>query len=488
MKILLTSIGVICALTLTAQHSDNWIKNLIITGKYAEAAIYIDSLFETGIESSSLLFYAGKTNEELMRYNKAYRYYKKWYSRDTANQDAKLAMARSANLAGHQTIALKYYEQLSREDSVHFLINFSLGRLYQQIPDYPKAIQVYTKLLTVDSTNTSLLSSLGDCTNGLNLTADALSFYIRAFEQDKRNGRIALKAINAIRKDKKVWPEWMDTIIALADTAIRYNPNYPLLAQSRGILKYFDKRYKECDTIFTKLTEGEKVSRVTLKYYGLTLFQLKRFSQAEKWLAQADSLFLDEEGNHTDLDVALRYGEALIQTGNPYKALQIFREVETQLQPDNTLLSRISVMNGNAYSTSKENKKAVLAYWQAYKLYPANKQAIANLTYLCQPKDSDESILMSQGIPREKMLFTCILFLKNYNVKSRYTEIMQEYCREVLNHALREAFLKNTKKLTARDPEGKKYTYSYRELHRLANPPESPAPSTPPVPLTPKAM
>ena len=218
MKILLTSIGVICALTLTAQHSDNWIKNLIITGKYAEAAIYIDSLFETGTESSSLLFYAGKTNEELMRYNKAYRYYKKWYSRDTANQDAKLAMARSANLAGHQTIALKYYEQLSREDPVHFLINFSLGRLYQQIPDYPKAIQVYTRLLTVDSTNTSLLSSLGDCTNGLNLTADALSFYIRAFEQDKRNGKIALKAINAIRKDKKVWPEWMDTIIALADT------------------------------------------------------------------------------------------------------------------------------------------------------------------------------------------------------------------------------------------------------------------------------
>lgn len=485
MKRLLTLIGFCCTLTLSAQHSDNRIKNLIITGKYSEATIYIDSLLGTGIESSFLFFYAGKANEGLMRYNNAYQYYKKWYSNDTTNQDAKLAIARSANLAGHQTTALEYYEQLSQEDSLHFVINLSLGRLYQQIQDYPKAIQVYTRLLTVDSTNTSLLASLGECTTELGLIADALSFYIRAFEQDKNNGRIALKAINTIRKDKKIWPEFMDTIIALADTAIRYNPNYLALAQGRGILKYFNKCYKECDTIFAKLAESGRATRVTCKYYGLTLFQLKRFLQAEKWLARADSLFMDEEGNHTDLDVALRYGETLIQTGNPYKALQIFQEVETQLQPDNTLLSRISVMNGNAYGTSGENKKAILAYWLAYKQYPENKQAIANLTYLCQPKDSNESILMSQGILREKMLFTCILFLENYNVKSRYTEIMQEYCREVLNHALKEAFLKNAKKLTVRDPEGKKYTYSYRELHRLANPPESPAP---PTPLTPKSM
>lgn len=58
-----------------------------------------------------------------MRYNQAYQYAKLWFEEDTTNREARLSIARLANLAGHKSEALRLYEKLACEDSLDFSVN-----------------------------------------------------------------------------------------------------------------------------------------------------------------------------------------------------------------------------------------------------------------------------------------------------------------------------------------------------------------------------
>ena len=187
-------------------------------------------------------------------------------------------------------------------------------------------------------------------------------------------------------------------------------------------------------------------------------------------LAKADSLYQDKQGNRTDLEVAMKYGETLARVGNPIKALKVFSEIEEQLQPDKRFLSQLAIMCGMACGFSLQKRtQAVDYYWKAYKLNPRNTQAIANFVNYKYRILQDESVRADASDTEIRIaLFAHILFLQKVkDSKPAKKDSMHAASREILQKELEHMFFKNETQLTVTDPDGKNYTYSDEDIRKL---------------------
>lgn len=447
------------------------IEKWIAQNQYHEALQYIDSLKKKGDDTTDLLYCSGKASEGVMRYNDAYRYYMAWLNQDSLNREAQIAVARSANLAGRTTEALKRYSQLAAEDTLDFAINFQLGRLYQQTGKPLKAIGIYNRIYAVDSTNITLLKRLGECYAGAGLYPAAILLYGNAFFLVPQNSGLALKAVNLIFTNKDNLPDYLPYATALTDTALLYSPESVALRQSKGMLEYMANRFEKSEQIFTTLINEGDSSHINFKFLGLAKYRQHHYYDASKPLGRADSLFRDKNGLRTDMELALVYAESLGRTRSSKDALRIFNEVEEQLQPDKRVLSQIALLCGMAYAYSSRMDKAKEYYWKAYKLYPKNQRALPNFVNLNYTLLVDDSIRMKASETEiKKALFAHILFLQEVRDDTpAEKETLHKSSRDILRKALEEMFFQSEDQLTVIDPDGKKITYSSDEIRKIIN-------------------
>ena len=365
---------------------------------------------------------------------------------------------------------VKNFEKLAQEDSLDLNINFQLARLYQQNGKSLKAIPIYKRLIHTDSTNTVLLKRLGDAYAETGLALSAISCYIDAFQLDPREGGIAVKAINLMLANKEQYGDFITYAMSMTDTALVYTPQAPNLLQTRGMLEYVANRYVASEKTFTDLINKGYPTKLNYKFQGLSRYQQDKFLEALDPLAKADSLYQDKQGNRTDLEVAMKYGETLARVGNPIKALKVFSEIEEQLQPDKRFLSQLAIMCGMACGFSLQKRtQAVDYYWKAYKLNPRNTQAIANFVNYKYRILQDESVRADASDTEIRIaLFAHILFLQKVkDSKPAKKDSMHAASREILQKELEHMFFKNETQLTVTDPDGKNYTYSDEDIRKL---------------------
>lgn len=467
MKKVFLCIAVFCMqFTYGQEKLVNKLEQFMNDRRYYEVLRCIDTLSREKQDVSEFYSYLIKANEGLMRYNDAYRYAKLCYIRDSVNRDARLTMARLANLAGHKSEALRLYEQLASEDSLDFSINYALGRLYQQNDRTGSALEVYLRQFSVDSTNVTLLTLIGDCFVNMELISPAMDYYGKAFYEDVQNASLAIKATNVILTNKDYIPYYGEFLNRMLDTALLQAPkSFPLL-QTLGVLKYADKQYPESEQIFTRLQKEGDSSRITLKYLGLVNFQQDNFKNALPFLAKAYTLYLGASGQLTDIELAMKYGETLCRTGFCADALYVFQNVEREIQPDQRFLSLLEVMKGMSYTYIGREDKAIEAYWKAYQSNPGNTGAIANFAYLAGKQGRNAENLTE--IDKKKIRFAQVLFLQKMKGKPNSgIEMQREDARNTLREALDELFFKDEKKLVTLDPDGKEHVYSIEDIRKL---------------------
>ena len=92
----------------------------------------------------------GQAYEGMLRYQKAYDYYRLCFSMDTTN-------------LGRAEDAERYFHQVLSADSSNFYANYQLARLYFQLGEYEKAVDAYEKLQAQNEDNTVLYRAIGDC-------------------------------------------------------------------------------------------------------------------------------------------------------------------------------------------------------------------------------------------------------------------------------------------------------------------------------------
>lgn len=451
------------------QETLDW---LMTRNRYYEVLKYIDSLYRTGEKFSDILLYEGKANEGVLRYKEAYRCYSDWVAKDSTNRDACLALARVSALSGRTMKAIGIYEKFSREDTLDFFVNYQLARLYQQNGKLISAIQIYQRLHQADTTNPALLKRLGDCYNQMGWHGNAAAYYEEAFHLDPEDGNVVVKAVNIMMTYPVLFLDYIGEGMALIDSALIYSPQLNSLQQLRGIFLYLQKRYQECETVFSDLLVQGDSSRVNFRYQGLSLFHMKRYREALAPLANADSLFRNSAGERTDFDLSMRYGESLGYCKETQKALTVFREIEQLMMPDTQTLYQLAYLSGTAYFQVDDYKQTIQNYWKAYLLNPKSKNTIYSLLNLHYDLLTKEDKL--QKVSEKEMqqgLFFRILFLQKF--RERQPENENSYhssSRDILQKELSEMFFKNENKLIVSDPDGKKYSYSADEIRELIKP------------------
>lgn len=444
------------------------LEKLMSNKRYNEVLRYLDSLEQGNADNSTLYLYRIRANEGLMRYNNAYRYARGWAARDTANRDIRMTLARLANLAGHKPEALHLYEQLAREDSLDFSVNYALGRLYQQNNRTGHALEVYMRQLAVDSSHVMLLTLIGDCLVEMELIAQAMNYYEKAFYEDIQNTVLAIKATNVILAYKDYLPYYCTSLSEMLNKAISIAPSSFPLRQTLGVLKYTDKRYSESEEVFAHLLADADSSRITLKYMGLVKYQQKKYGTALPFLSKAYPLYIGKNGHPTDIDLAMKYGETLCRTGSCGEALTVFELIETMMAPDKRFLSALEVMKGMSYTYIMKKEQAIASYWKAYQLNPANTGAIANFAYLSDRTGMDINQEELTDRDKKRIWFAQLLFLQKVREKpDAGPDSQHAHSRKVLGEALDELFFLNESKLVVIDPDGKEYSYPVGEIRSL---------------------
>ncbi len=453
----------------TNQETLDW---LMTRNRYYEVLKYIDSLYRAGEKFSDILLYEGKANEGVLRYKEAYRCYSDWVAKDSTNRDACLALARVSALSGRILKAIGIYEKFSREDTLDFFVNYQLARLYQQNGKLISALQIYQRLHRADTVNPALLKRIGDCYNQMGWNANAASYYEEAFHLDPEDGKVVVKAANIMLTYPALFLDYIHEGMALVDSALVYSPQLNSLQQLRGMFLYLQKRYPECETVFSNLLAQGDSARVNLRYLGLSLFHMKRYKEAMTPLTNADSLFRNSAGDRTDFDLSMRYGEDLGYCKETQKALTVFREIEQQIMPDTQTLYQLAYLSGTAWLQVNDRRQAVQNYWKAYLLNPKSKNIIyslLNLHYDLWTKEGERKNVSEKRI--QQALFFHVLFWQKYT--KRRPEDEDSYCyssRAILQNELDELFFKNENKMIVLDPDGKKYSYSTDEIRELIKP------------------
>lgn len=469
MKGLLFCIAIFCTQLLCGQNQATAkLDRFMNDRQYYKALRYIDTLRQQKTEDTGLYYYLIKANEGLMRYNDAYHYGKLLYELDTTKRDSRLTIARLANLAGHKSEALRLYEQLALEDSLDFSVNYALGRLYQQNNRTGSALDVYMRQLSVDPSNVTLLTLVGDCFVDMKLISPAMSYYGKAFYEDMQNASLAIKATNLVLANKDYVPYYGDFLSRMLERAISKAPAFFPLRQTLGVLKYTDKQFPESEEIFTRLLGDGDSSRITLKYLGLVKFQQTNYKAALPFFIKAYPLYIGMNGEPTDIDLAMKYGEALCRTGSCSEALEIFEIVDNTVRPDSRFLSVLEMMKGMSYTYTMKKDKAIEAYWKAYKLNPENMGAIANLAYLSDRRGMSVNEEEPSEKEKKQILFAQLLFLQKVREKPNAgIDTQHGHSRQVLSEALDELFFKNENKMVVLDPDGKEYTYPVEKIRKL---------------------
>lgn len=454
--------------TLNAQvpYTPNF-DRLLSLGKFYKILHQIDSLYQKGERRPELYYYSGKANEGIMRYNEAYRYYLKWYESDTTQILAQLTLAKIASLAGHRNEAIERYENLAQQDSINFTVNYSLGRLYQQTGKLNKAIEVYRRQYNVDTANVTLLTRIGDCLVESKMGIEALPIYSRGFYYDVQNLILAMKIVNIVLADGNLMPIFEKSVETIIDTAVLVTPKSFPLRQSQGVFKYRIKKYEEAIEIFTRLQEEGDSSKIGYKYLGSALFQQGAYNRALPYLSKADTLYRAPAGERMDIELSMKYVEALCYVGNSKKALEILADLENVLQPSPALISRIFILDGMAYSVMGKQEKAIQFYWKAYKSDEDNQYALVRMAYIASALWSSAQANKIEANYR-LIWYTQILYLQKVEEEAEVSVNEQHaYSRRILESALESLFFSGKKQLEVKNPDGKKIIYTENEIRQL---------------------
>lgn len=439
----------------------------LVAGKNEEVIRIADSLEAAGRTEISAPFYRAKANEALMRYNKAYDDFKKWYETDTTNLAAAIAVARMANLAGRTDEAAMLYEKLLATDSLSFSLNYQLARIYQNRNDHFKALNVFQRIYPADSLNVSLLVNMGDSYNELQIYPGAIGAYSTAFYQNPYNQNVAIKAVNAIIAFKDMLADSIAGAIAIVDTALVYVPQSLPLKQTKGILCFMNGDNKSASMLLENVIAGGDSSKVNFRYLALSHYKLRNFVKAMTAYKCAYELYKNPDGSSQDGSVVLKYAELLGRFGQQSQSGRILNEYEEQLKPAVTVMAQIYYLKGMNYSLAGNREQAARHFWKSYNYHPL-KNALLNYTNQFYNILDTEVYEKSARAFLDEAIYANILLLEKVEDNNPGNpDSMHAASRKIIYNEIQRLFMQGETELSITDADQRKHVYTVDKLRSL---------------------
>lgn len=379
--------------------------------QYAAVIAHADSLTLADSSNYEIMNAIGQAYEGMLRYQKAYDYYRLCFSMDTTNLDILNILARTATNLGRAEDAERYFHQVLSADSSNFYANYQLARLYFQLGEYEKAVDAYEKLQAQNEDNTVLYRAIGDCYTRMEQYPSATTAYFQAYNLNRENAGLAVALVNSLYRMGASSPDYISEGIAICDTALFYNPGNRQLLRSKGLGLYIVKQFVQADSVYSSLLADGDSTYLTLKYGGASKYY------AGLYMPSVDILDMAYEQDTTSVEVCLLLGSALGKTYDRKRAYDLFDRAEKGLEPNRFLVNQLLAFRAETYQKDGRYKEASRLYYEAWKKNPERLDFLAAISHMYS--EIDVSKFQSEE-DRQRGLFILVLYM-NESLKKKRT-------------------------------------------------------------------
>ena len=452
----LVTVLLLCCLIFPGNAQEfNW-QDLVNRKQYAAVIAHADSLTLADSSNYEIMNAIGQAYEGMLRYQKAYDYYRLCFSMDTTNLDILNILARTATNLGRAEDAERYFHQVLSADSSNFYANYQLARLYFQLGEYEKAVDAYEKLQAQNEDNTVLYRAIGDCYTRMEQYPSATTAYFQAYNLNRENAGLAVALVNSLYRMGASSPDYISEGIAICDTALFYNPGNRQLLRSKGLGLYIVKQFVQADSVYSSLLADGDSTYLTLKYGGASKYY------AGLYMPSVDILDMAYEQDTTSVEVCLLLGSALYDRKRAY---DLFDRAEKGLEPNRFLVNQLLAFRAETYQKDGRYKEASRLYYEAWKKNPERLDFLAAISHMYS--EIDVSKFQSEE-DRQRGLFILVLYM-NENLKKKADERTMVFSRALLQSFYEDMFFRNVAEETMIDPDGKKSKISIVDLRNLIN-------------------
>jgi superkiller protein 3 len=303
--------------------------------------------------------------------------------------------------------ALVLLEKLYSFDSTNTQVTNQLAELYSSFNNKRKAIYFLSKTLMQDSLNLYALIASGDIYLRNADPGLAQGFYFRVINYADSNNYYAYRQI--ANSFHGMGEDFYPLALDYYKKAVQFNP-YDVFSYSRmGNIYNVTNRYRLADSISTAglmsdstnstlinikayaqynmklyleaVSNFEKVFQkgdtitFSLKYTGLSYFNMNDFDKAQHFLERC--VVYDS----TDYDPFIILGQIYLQKNEFEKGLHCLRRAEQVNYPPPQKWSEMFKLMADIYNQQNKWTEAIECFQQAYKLNPDDKTLLCKLAY-----------------------------------------------------------------------------------------------------------
>ncbi len=340
-------------------------RTLIGEGSYATAIQVLLKAIESGEKSPEILHWLGVGYHSALQLEQAVAAFDEALAKRPTIRTY-LSLGRSLTSLGRGEDALGVYDKALQIDSTHQAVMIEKARLHAGLREFSQAARYYQKLIKRDSLNPYLLLQLADCYKGLG-DADAA---IVGYEQVRRIRNNQLRPYLELFSLYNARQAYLSSLRVLND-GLRAMPNNTILLKRSGDLYAIQEQYKEALAEYEAAFALKDTSLSLLRAKGIAHYRLGQYEKAIPLLTKAVAA---SENAGLDQVAAFYLGVSYQQLKRYNEAMGLWDKLYTELAKG--LLPDVLNQMGKNYDSRNLSQKAKETYELAYKIDPANVDAL----------------------------------------------------------------------------------------------------------------
>jgi tetratricopeptide (TPR) repeat protein len=368
---------------------------IVKVGAQTSTFSVIDSLFAKGRYKLALKKLDKKQPSFLSNYKKAVIYesidtYKKTveYLENALtfkdDKNAKLKLAKSYRRLKKTKEAILIYEEILVKDSLNWVLQYQVGKLYLIARKPSKAVTTFKYLIHQDDTNANYSYHLG-LAYALNGQRDPM---INSFIDTYVKDTLHLKAIVRLAKSFKKLND-KDSTQLFIDKGLTLDKNHIDLNKLKINQLFKDKKYQETIPLLLNLDTIDKKDTYSTSMLGRSYYNLDSLVAAKKYFKKLSYMDRDDFKSQTYLGhIALK--EKDFNNASMRYMMATFKGKEKRDEEYYGL--------GTVYFETKKLKQAINAFEEAYKENRSNYRALYQVAKLSDDYYKEKKIAYKQYI------------------------------------------------------------------------------------------
>ncbi|HEX3006792.1 MAG TPA: hypothetical protein VHO90_04155 [Bacteroidales bacterium] len=322
--------------------------------------------FKTYLDSSRQLY-------REYRYKQALDLLNRLYSFDSTNIQVTNQLADLYSAYGNKKKTLYYLNKTLSVDSLNLFALVTSGDIFLRNADPGVAQAYYFRVINyVDSTNYYAYRQIANAYHGMgeSFYGFALDFYKKAVQ----NNPYDIFSYSRMGNIYNVTNRYYEAD-SICNVGLKNDSLNSMLLNIKAYAQYNMKRYVDATRNFDLVFQKADTIPFSLKYAGMSYFQLNDFDKAEPLLRRCIAY------DSTDYDPFIVLGKIYLQRGEYDKGLLCLKRAEKINYPPANKWSEMFKIMADIYNQQKQWDKAVDCFQQGYKLNPDDKALVCKLAY-----------------------------------------------------------------------------------------------------------